>query len=59
MLPTSGACLPGRKIMVQVNNLNTPVQVIHQVMQTLISLPVKLHHIMLMIDNFLVDPIWK
>jgi hypothetical protein len=34
MITTSGACLLGRKIMVQVNNLNTPVQVIHQVLQT-------------------------
>jgi hypothetical protein len=38
MLTTSGACLLGRKIMIQVNNLNTPVKVIHQVMQTKIRI---------------------
>jgi hypothetical protein len=37
MLTTCVACLLGRKIMIQVNNLNTPVQVIHQVMQTKIT----------------------
>ena len=37
MLTTCGACLLGRKIMVQLNNLNTPVQVIHQVLQTKIT----------------------
>jgi hypothetical protein len=37
MLTSSGACLLGRKIMIQDNNLNTPVQVIHQVMQTNIT----------------------
>jgi hypothetical protein len=30
MLTTCGACLLGRKIMVPLNNLNTPVQVIHK-----------------------------
>jgi hypothetical protein len=34
MLFTCGAWLLGHKIIVQVTNLNTPVQVIHKVLQT-------------------------
>ena len=34
MLFTCGAWLLGHKIIVHINNLNTPVQVIHQVLQT-------------------------
>jgi hypothetical protein len=37
MLTTCVACVLGRKIMIQVNNLNTPVQVIRPVMQTKIT----------------------